>query len=177
MQTHHLPITDLLPDPANARRHNARNVASITASLARFGQQRPIVIDANNVVRAGNGTLAAAKSLGWTHIDCVRTELLGVEAGAFAIADNRSAELADWDPDLLAAALADPAIGDLAFDKDELERILKQPPPEVPADLLEPPPELSDRFQLLVTCPDELAQQDIYHRLSKEGLCCRVITL
>src|SRR6266700_2317375 len=124
MKIETLPISALHPDPANARRHGPRNLDAITSSLARFGQQKPVVIDQNNVVRAGNGSLAAAKSLGWSTLQCVRTELIGVDASAFAIVDNRSAELADWDPDILAAALADPAIGDLAFDDSEIEALL-----------------------------------------------------
>src|ERR1700681_3192841 len=117
-----LPITSphpppatapLPPAPANAPRPPQRNPDAIISSLARFGQQKPIVIDANKVVRAGNGTLAAAKALGWTHVQVIHTELIRVEGAAFAIADNRTAELAEWDPDVLAAALADPNIGDL----------------------------------------------------------------
>src|SRR5947209_20180479 len=95
-----LPIASLHADPANTRRHSVRNLDAIMSSLVRFGQQKPIVVDGNNLVRAGNGTLSAARALGWTHVDVVRTALIGVEATAFAIADNRTAELAEWDPDV-----------------------------------------------------------------------------
>lgn len=100
-----LPIADLHEDPANVRRHPERNLAGIKASLARFGQQKPIVVDGNNIVRAGNGTLAAARELGWDRIDCIRTGLKGSEATAYAIADNRTAELAEWDETGLAETL------------------------------------------------------------------------
>ena len=56
-------IADLSEDPANARTHSERNIDAIVASLRRFGQQKPIVVDSNGVVRAGNGTLVAAKAL------------------------------------------------------------------------------------------------------------------
>src|SRR5260370_37717105 len=108
-------IDAIHPHPPNARRHPQRNLDAIASSLSRFGQQKPIVVDAKGVVRAGNGTLAAAKALGWTHINIVRSELIGVEATAFAIADNRTAELAEWDAELLAAALAEPDVGPLGF--------------------------------------------------------------
>lgn len=62
-------VADLALDPANARKHSDKNLAAIKASLTRFGQQKPIVIDSSGVVRAGNGTLAAAKALGWAEID------------------------------------------------------------------------------------------------------------
>ena len=98
-------IAELSNDPANARKHDDRNIESIVASLRRFGQQKPIVIDMNNIVRAGNGTLEAARRLGWDSIDCVKTDLKGSDAIAYAIADNRTSELAEWNSDVLAAQL------------------------------------------------------------------------
>jgi ParB family chromosome partitioning protein len=105
MQLERIEISKLSNDPANARKHPERNLEAIVASLRRFGQQKPIVIDKSNVVRAGNGTIEAAKQLGWTHIDCVRTSLESSDAIAYAIADNRTSELAEWDDDVLAAQL------------------------------------------------------------------------
>jgi DNA modification methylase len=99
-------------------RHYTRILEAIKASLLAFGQQKPIVIDAANKVIAGNGTVAAARALGWSTIAAVRTSLHGAEAIAFAIADNRSAELAEWDDAALAATMAglqnDPDIDHLA---------------------------------------------------------------
>ena len=92
-------------DPSNVRKHSRRNLDAIKASLRKFGQQKPIVVDAKGIVLAGNGTLTAAQELGWTEIQIVRTELAGVEATAFAIADNRTAELAEWEEDKLNAVL------------------------------------------------------------------------
>ena len=98
-------ITELSLDPSNVRKHSRRNIDAIKASLRKFGQQKPIVVDAKGIVLAGNGTLAAAQELGWTEIQIVRTELAGVSATAFAIADNRTAELAEWEEDKLNAVL------------------------------------------------------------------------
>lgn len=101
------PICDLRPDPRNARVHGDRNLAAIGASLRRFGQQKPIVVDVGGVVRAGNGLFAAAKSLGWTHIAAIRTDLVGHELTAYALADNQTATLADWNHETLAALIAE----------------------------------------------------------------------
>ena len=98
-------VNELSQDPANARKHNERNIESIVASLRRFGQQKPIVIDSSGVVRAGNGTLEAARQLGWESIECVETTLKGSDAISYAIADNRTAELAEWDDEVLVAQL------------------------------------------------------------------------
>lgn len=105
MKLEKVAIKDLVFDPANARKHTIKNLDSIKGSLARFGQQKPIVVGANNVVIAGNGTLEAARDLGWEFLDAVRTELVGPDAIAFALADNRTAELAEWDYSVLGDTL------------------------------------------------------------------------
>jgi ParB-like chromosome segregation protein Spo0J len=123
-------ISELSQDPANARKHNERNLESIVASLRRFGQQTPIVIDSSNVVRKGNGTIEAAKRLGWDTINCVVTDLKSSDAISYAIADNRTAELAEWDDDILAAQLngllADDAelLVDAGFTEAELQSLM-----------------------------------------------------
>ena len=74
---------------------------------------------------ASNGTVEAARALGWSSIAAVRTSLNGAEAIAFAIADNRTAELAEWDDAALAATLAglqnDPGVDYLAAGFSDLE--------------------------------------------------------
>jgi ParB-like chromosome segregation protein Spo0J len=110
-----IPISELHADPSNVRKHSDKNVKAIEASLKRFGQQKPIVIDKNNVVRAGNGTLQAATNLGWEKIWVRKSKLSPSELTAYAIADNRTAELAEWDMESLEEQL-------LAID-DELEKI------------------------------------------------------
>jgi len=106
MRTKKISVDKLLSDPANVRKHDERNIDAIKASLQKFGQQKPIVVDKNGIVVAGNGTLEACKQLGWKDISVVETELVGADATAFAIADNRTSELAIWDDDALAQTLA-----------------------------------------------------------------------
>lgn len=101
-----VPIDSIQIDPANLRRHPERNLAAIKGSLARFGQQRPLIVDHRGVIIAGNGTYVAARDLGWTEIRIVRTELRGSEATAFAIADNRTSETSEWDQQGLADVLS-----------------------------------------------------------------------
>jgi len=147
-----VPISVLIPDPANARRHTDRNLDAIMGSLARFGQQKPIVVDESNVVRAGNGTLAAAKALGWTEIRIVRTPLAGADATAYAIADNRTGELAKWDDEALGRLLSDPDIGNVGFDEEEMKKLLGDEPSEEPASI-------DESYQVVVECKDEADQQ------------------
>ena len=144
MKTERVPIDSVSLDPANVRRHGERNLATIKASLSRFGQQKPIVVDGDGIVRAGNGTWTAAKALGWKEITVVRTDLKGAEATAYAIADNRTAELAEWDDDALAQTLAalqieDEALAlDTGFDAKEIEALTS--PDEVTEDEVPEPP-------------------------------------
>ena len=106
MKIEQTDIADLSLDPDNARLHDKKNLDAIKASLEAFGQRKPIVV-ADGIVVAGNGTLEAAQALGWTEIATVSADDLDADQRtAFAIADNRTAELAAWDDTKLAQALA-----------------------------------------------------------------------
>jgi hypothetical protein len=96
-------LGSLHEDPRNARRHPTRNLDAIKASLRDLGQQKPIVVDRKGKIVAGNGTYRAAQALGWDKIAVVEFQGTEKEARAFAIADNRTAELAEWDPVMLQA--------------------------------------------------------------------------
>ena len=147
-------VSDLVADPANVRKHDSRNIEAIKGSLVRFGQQKPIVVDGAGVVVAGNGTLAAAKALGWDKIATICTDLAGPDATAYAIADNRSAELAAWDDDALAKQLASLQATDeelaaaTGFDAKAIEELIGKPEvvedevPEPPADPITKPGDL-----------------------------------
>lgn len=100
-------IDQLVHDPNNARVHGERNMVSIKDSLAHFGQQKAIVVrgplpDGKYMVMAGNGTLQAARELGWTRLAGSRTDLGEVQAISYGLADNRTAELAKWNFEVVA---------------------------------------------------------------------------
>jgi ParB-like chromosome segregation protein Spo0J len=153
-------IDSIQLDPANLRRHPDKNLATIKGSLTRFGQQKPIVVDGRGIVIAGNGTWQAAKALGWNEIKIVRTSLAGPEATAFAIADNRTAELAEWDTPALADVLSalqveDAGLSDAAgFTMDEIAALVGAEPAPAPA--AKPPedfPEVDENVQTEHQCP------------------------
>jgi hypothetical protein len=100
-------LSGLTPDLDNARRHSAANVEAIRLSLERFGQQRPLVIRPDGTIVAGNGTYQAAAALGWDELEVAVFTGTDDEARAFAIADNRTAELAAWNAELLREQLAE----------------------------------------------------------------------
>lgn len=147
-------ITELSLDPSNVRKHGRKNLDAIKASLRKFGQQKPIVVDAKGIVLAGNGTLAAAQELGWTEIDIIRTQLEGVEATMFAIADNRTAELAEWEDSLndVLKSLQDEGIDliDLGYSSDDIEKIQ---PPEFEAGSESEQGKLDQIAPKMISCP------------------------
>lgn len=115
-------VSSLTPDPQNARKHDARNLNAIKASLEKFQQVKPIVITSQGVVLAGNGTLEAAKQLGWETISVtvVPDSWDYATARAYALADNQTADLSSWDQSILVSQLIDLdgegwELGDLGF--------------------------------------------------------------
>lgn len=122
-------------DPENSRLHPERSLAAIGESLERFGYQKPVVVDPSGVVVAGNGTVEAARKLGWTHAPVVRTNLEGRARVAFAIADNRLGELSEWDESRLVSQLGpgggvDPAV--VGFSQAEIQRLTVALNPSAP---------------------------------------------
>lgn len=130
LNVHLVSVDDLNLDSANVRRHPKRSIEAIMASLAEFGQRKPLIVQKEGmVVRAGNGMLQAARELGWKQIAVAVVDEDAISAARFAIADNRSAELSVWDfaglHDQL-ASLGEPAeLVALGFDDDELSVMLE----------------------------------------------------
>lgn len=98
-----VPIDSLTPDPQNARLHPERNMEAIKKSLSLYGQVKPVVVRRETgVVVAGNGTMEAAKALGWTEIAATFVDFNEAQAAGYGLADNRTAELAKWDFEVVA---------------------------------------------------------------------------
>lgn len=129
-----VPIGELRLDDRNARKHPERNLEAIRESLSRFGQQKPVVALQDGTIIAGNGTYTAARELGWTEIAVAYTELAPDEARAFAIADNRTGELATWDDDVLRSQLDEicrmdvSLLGAAGYEEEELRAMLERAP-------------------------------------------------
>jgi DNA modification methylase len=173
MKTETVAIDSISLDPANVRRHPDRNIQTIVASLKRFGQQKPIVVTKEGIVIAGNGTLQAARHLGWKQIEIVRTSLTGSDATAYAIADNRTAELAEWDDDALAQTLAalqieDEALAlDTGFDAKDIDALLapdevtEDEVPEPPAEAITKPGDIWLLGEHRLLCGDSTKAEDV----------------
>lgn len=102
------PLEMLVPNEKNARQHSEANMAAVAASLRQFGQRKPIVVNRRGgVIEAGNAVYEAARSIGWTHLAVVWVEDDPSAAAGFALADNRTAELAAWNETVLAELISD----------------------------------------------------------------------
>lgn len=137
-------IKDLKSDHKNARRRTDRSAELIKESLQRYGAARSIVIDEDNRILAGNGTIEGAKEAGINRIRVIetdgdeviavrRTGLTEEQKVGLALADNRTADLSEWDQEML-NRLGEQHDISLFFSQDDLDGILEleveQLPPE-----------------------------------------------
>src|SRR6516162_3329401 len=100
------PTSDLKLDPNNPRCHSRGQIRKIAQSIAAFGFNVPILVDANLTVVAGHGRLLACRDLGWAEVPTVRLDHLNeAQAKAFKIADNRLTETSTWDDRVLGEQL------------------------------------------------------------------------
>jgi ParB-like chromosome segregation protein Spo0J len=124
-----LALEALTPYANNARTHSEAQVAQIAASIAEFGFVNPVLIDGDGTVIAGHGRLLAARQLGLSDVPVVRlAHLTDTQRRALTIADNRIAENAGWNEELLRLELgelklADFDLGLIGFDADALDAL------------------------------------------------------
>ena len=126
-----VPVDRLIPYARNARTHDEPQVAQIAGSIAEFGFVNPILIGADDVIIAGHGRLMAARKLGLSDVPVIRLgDLSDIQRKALIIADNKIAENAGWDKELLRLELADLKAEDFdlnltGFDLSEIDELLK----------------------------------------------------
>lgn len=127
------PVDRLIPYARNARTHSPEQVAQIAASIVEFGFNAPILVDSRSGIVAGHGRLLAAHKLSLPEVPVVVLDhLTETQRRAYVIADNRLAESAGWDEEMLRVELE--ALQDEGFDlevvgfsDEELEDLLRDP--------------------------------------------------
>ena len=133
-----MPVSEVRPYEKNPRK-NAGAVQYVKASIEKFGFRQPIIIDKNRVIVCGHTRLLAAKSLGMADVPCIfADDLTEEQVKAYRLADNKVAEFAEWDTDLLEGELE--AIGidmtqfgfELFSRKEVVEDDFDPEPPEEP---------------------------------------------
>jgi len=122
-------IKDLTLDPKNVRRHTPRNIGMIERSLNEFGAARSIVVDEDGVILAGNGLVEAAAQAGIERVQVVeadgdtiiavrRSNLTPEQKTKLALFDNRTTDLSEFDPALLAALAGEVDLSGLYYDEE-----------------------------------------------------------
>lgn len=136
-----VPVGAITLDPANTNTHDERSINAIRGSLRRFKQVKPIVIRPDYVISAGNGTYLAAVEEGWGEVWVTQSGLENLEAVAYGIADNRTAELSKRDDEAIEKYLRQMAdegspLDGMGFDETDLAAILaaQEEPVSEPSD-------------------------------------------
>jgi hypothetical protein len=181
-------ISDTKPDKRNARRHTPRNLAQIETSIQRDGFGRSILLANDGTIIAGNATTDAAGSAGLEDmliVDSDGSKIIAVrrtdvEPGSerfinLALSDNRAAELADWDSEMLRQLADDGAdLSQFWFD-DELDALLAELTNEPNQEQSAGVDEIPEQWALMIECENEDEQAALLERLTAEGLRCRAL--
>jgi hypothetical protein len=125
-------LDQLKPYPRNARTHSKKQIRQIAESIRQFGFTNPIIVDGDGVILAGHGRVEAARLLDFTSIPCVRIDHISPEQKrAYILADNRLAQNAGWNEEILATELQflleseiDFEIGVIGFETHEIDRLI-----------------------------------------------------
>nr|WP_089886413.1 site-specific DNA-methyltransferase [Citreimonas salinaria] len=169
------PIADLIPYSNNARTHSDAQVALIAGSIREFGFNNPVLVDGGNGIIAGHGRVLAARKLGLVRVPVIELgHLTEAQKRAYLLADNRLAEQAGWDKELLGLELADLGelgidLGELGFDGAELDALLnhgaadprEEATPEPPANPVSRPGDLWVLGNHRLLCGDATNADDV----------------
>src|SRR4051794_538095 len=177
------PLDRLIPHARNARTHSEDQIAQIAGSIAEFGFVNPVLVGDDGVIVAGHGRVLAARKLGLSELPViVLAHLSPTQRRALMIADNRIADNAGWDDEMLAAEPAalrdeDVDLGLLGFNEAELDRLLDgsgeenedaDAAPEPPVDPVSRPGDLWICGQHRVLCGDATVLTDVEAALGGE---------
>ena len=168
LKIEYLTLDKLKPYDKNARKHQEADLSTIKASITEFGMSDPIgVWGKDNVIVEGHGRYLACKDLGIEQVPVIHLDhLTDEQRRAYALAHNKTAEMSEWDFDLLGDELADILdidMSDFGFDMSEEEEETEIIEDEVPEEV-EPIAKQGDIWQLgrhRLMCGNSLNQDDI----------------
>lgn len=170
LKIEYLPISALQPYEKNTRKHQKKDIDNIARSISKYGMCDAIGIwGEQNIIVEGHGRMLACKQLGMTEVPCVRLDhLTDEQRREYAIAHNATAELSEWDLDILPDELAELDLSDFDFDfgienEEEETEIVEDEAPEVDEDA-EPITKLGDVWQLgrhRLMCGDSTSIDDV----------------
>jgi hypothetical protein len=174
------PIGSLIPYARNARTHSPAQVALIAGSIREYGWTNPVLVDGASGIIAGHGRVLAAEKLGLAELPVIELKHLSeAQKRAYILADNKLAEQAGWDRELLALEVADlGALGidlvTLGFDAGEIDDLLclgladprEEVVPPVPAVPVSRPGDLWSLGAHRLLCGDATRAEDVTRLLA-----------
>jgi len=174
MKVVNVKIVELKPYVKNAKKHPENQIELLKKNIEKFGFTTPILIDEKNNVIAGHGRLIVMQGLNKEEIPCVRMEnLSNEEVKALRLADNRIAEMGDWDMDLVIEELKELSsenldltgfdLSQLALDPDPLKNNHNQ--------------SLDDVFRVYIDCESEDESKNIFDILQGMNLNPKILNL
>ena len=165
-------LKDIKPYEKNPRK-NDNAIDAVASSISQFGFKNPIVIDKDGVIVCGHTRYNAAKKLKLDTVPCViADDLTEEQIKAYRLADNKVAELAEWDIDLLGEELDgifDIDMSDFGFDLSEEQ--------ETQTEREDLSGKVGETYEVIIECINEVEQEKVYNKLIGEGYSCRVLTL
>ncbi len=171
LKIEYLDISLLKPYEQNARKHQEKDLATIKASISNFGMSDPIGIWSDkNIIVEGHGRYMACKDLGINNVPVIRLDHLSdTQRKAYALAHNKTAEMSEWDLDILDFELNaldfDIDMEQFGFDlSDEIEKERK-------------PVEVKDEYVITIECESEQDMEEKYNQILGLGIECRLSTL
>ena len=156
----------------NTRKHSPKDIEQIKESIIKDGFNDPIGIwGEKNIIVEGHGRKIAAEEIGLDKVPVIRLDHLTDEQRRdYAIRHNRTAELSEWDMDLLEQEIAELELQgcdfeglEFEFDKDDLEN--------------DKSVSLKEEYQIIIDCEDEADMETKYNQLQEMGIECRTSTL
>lgn len=170
-------LSEIRPYERNPRRNDPA-VASVVESIQQCTYVAPIVVDEDGVILAGHTRYRALKKLKRKEAEViVKAGLTEEQKRKYRLLDNKTAELADWDLDLLADELDGLDFGDLDLDWGIKADEEEQPGEEKPGNFAKSEFEYSQQYGVTVILASEAEQEECYNKLRGMGYDCRVVTV
>ena len=170
----YLSVKELKPYERNQRKHADYDISQIMVSIQKYGFLDPVGIWSDkNIIVEGHGRVLAAKKLHMKEVPVIRLDhLTDEQRKEYAIIHNKTAELSEWDFDLLAEDIPTLDFSDFDIDWGLPEDIEEEKPAKEPNDI-----DYHESISVVIDCNNDEQAEDIFTKLTSEGYTCRISTL
>lgn len=169
----YLPIKELKPYERNQRKHADYDISQIMVSIQKYGFNDPIACWSDkNIIVEGHGRVLAAKKLHMKEVPVIRLDhLTDEQRKEYAIIHNKTAELSEWDFDLLAEDIPTLDFSDFDIDwglPEEQEKKQKEERKDV---------NYNESISVVIECANDEEAEETFTKLTEMGYSCKISTL